>query len=191
MAWIQAHVAGTPLEPHVLGNQVVCRAPMSSRRGADAAGGAGGAAVTAPTPRRPIGGTAGGPAETSPLPRFASPPEVSGCPSLPHRGDLAKFRFSPGASAPAEDRGAVARPSGSRVRLQGQAGRVPRVPRWRRLTGLDRALTGLSREMPGVATAVKLYGKRDGDEDARLELRAGSTLAVGGRHVFRGRSRPS
>jgi hypothetical protein len=85
----------------------------------------------------------------------------------------------------------MARPGGSRVRLQGQAGRVPRVPRWRRLTGLDRALTGLSREMPGVATAVKLYGKRDGDEVARLELRAGSTLAVGEGTCSGGRSRPS
>ena len=32
---------------------------------------------------------------------------------------------------------------------------------------------------PGVATAVMLYGERYGDEEARLELLAGSTPGIG------------
>jgi hypothetical protein len=38
--------------------------------------------------------------------------------------------------------------------------------------GHSQGLTGLSREMPGVATAVKSYGKRYSGEEARLELLA-------------------
>ena len=52
----------------------------------------------------------------------------------------------------------------------GDLGRSDRVERERAgasLCGLD----WRSREMPSVATAVQLYGERDGDEEARLELR--------------------
>ena len=56
--------------------------------------------------------------------------------------------------------------------------------------GHSPGLTGLSREMPGVATAVKSYGKRYSGEEARLELlarigardrRTRSGLAIGAR----------
>ena len=55
------------------------------------------------------------------------------------------------------------------------SGRVPHCP----------GLTGRSREMPGVATAVQLYGEGDGDKEERLELRARSAAATGqvGRQV--------